>query len=670
MSNCYKVNFIRFSRNLFLPVVTAHVSKPRVKASVCGFKTTDQVLSIVEHLAGSRGNMKKNTRSTVFGFFTSILVLSGLFFSCSSSQKRESANTLPKPKHYIMTLHGIRGNDVSFGDFHNLIKTHLEKIDPGYEVVPLNLTYTIADVNYTPEKAGREIQAKLAKIVPVLNPIDQISVVAYSMGGQVGLAWYFEALKDPTAKIYADQVTHFIGLGAAYWGAKEAGLATSDIQILKATLKHISAEIRNLIRENSSRYLWDSITNTVIWLQGKTDAQINTTLDKLQTIEQIKKFYDENIRTLSAVKISFNEFVGLSLGGVPETNLRIGLLSQVGNKKNSVKWTTIAPLVQCFESNAGAKTEGCDDFQNPVFKFINESINRPYTFGYKRRETDNAVITPSGNAQFIAVVDSNENYVDGQITPISSSKYVILPANHKVYFTEASHATVVSAGQYDKAIINLNKLGDSWTRLALDVVLVYNSNCTDNNKCATHPSYKYVLNALADCDRVNSTCDSNDKTLNTIFNKDTVRTAQDKLASEMHGFTVELNLRLPKGYDISKFDEKNILNHIQFETEKINETKYLKSSLNSETKIAIAREKEVASILIKKMTDYKDQDQLKVVLTGLFIPNEDSKYNYRALENGTAISFKIDLPGIKSRLINTIVRPYHSTFLDLKMSPQ
>lgn len=46
---------------------------------------------------------------------------------CMSVFKRNSAQNIEKYKHYIMTLHGVRGNNQSFGDFNSLIKMHLEK---------------------------------------------------------------------------------------------------------------------------------------------------------------------------------------------------------------------------------------------------------------------------------------------------------------------------------------------------------------------------------------------------------------------------------------------------------------------------------------------------------------------------------------------------------------
>jgi hypothetical protein len=619
--------------------------------------------------------MKKITHSTVFGILTSLTLTLLLAVGCTNSPKRETANEdRIKPKHYIITLHGIRGNDKSFGDFHSLIKSHLEKINPTYEVIPLNITFAISQRDYTPAKAGREVQAKLMKMVPVLNGNDQISVVGYSMGGQVGLAWYFEALKNPETKKYADQMTHFVGLGSAYWGAKEAGLVTSDIKVLKNTLKFITVQIRDGLRSTSKKWLGETLTNGLIWIQGKTDTQIDAVLAKITTMDGLHKFYDDHVLTIPAVKVSFNELIALSLAGDEATNLRLGLLN---NPTQNKKWTSIVPLVQCFESDSGAKIEGCDDFQNPVFKFINNSVNKPYAFGYERRETDSAVITPSGNTQFIQVTETDPNYEDGHTTDIKTSKYALNPATHTTYLTEALHATVVGADQYAAAVQKLSKLGKGWENLAQDVVLVYNINCKttdgkdDYEKCSNHKSYKYVLKALADCDVENSTCSADGKknVLDVVANMNQINAGQKLIASQLHGFTLDFNLRLPRGTDLSKFDEKNISNHIQFETQIVDGKKYLTSSLNASSLITVAREKEFASVLLKK-THYNDQEQLKVVMTGLFIPKNDQNYDYKSLENGTAISFKVNLPGMKSRVINAIVRPYHSTYVDLQMSAQ
>ena len=66
--------------------------------------------------------------------FTAFLFLG----SCTSMFGR--GPTAVQPVHYVMTLHGVRGNEVSFGDFHSLIKNHLEKVDPTYKVILTGIT--------------------------------------------------------------------------------------------------------------------------------------------------------------------------------------------------------------------------------------------------------------------------------------------------------------------------------------------------------------------------------------------------------------------------------------------------------------------------------------------------------------------------------------------------
>lgn len=612
--------------------------------------------------------MKKIT----WRYFT-LLSLLFIGLSCTSSQKRDPAQTTAvKPKHYIMTLHGVRGDEKAFGDFHSLIKKHLEQIDPGIEVIPLNMTFKIAQVDYTQKKAAQEIGQKLIQMVPHINDQDKLSIIGYSMGGQVGLAWYFDALNTPAQKPYADRLAHFIGLGSAYWGAKEAGLLTSDVNVLKRTIKFVTTEIRDALRVNSEKYLGKTTTQGLIWMQGKTDNQIDAALAKLQTIDQIQTFYDSYIRTNSLVKISFNEFKALSWGGIASTDLRLGLLESPFKTPlvKNIKWTTILPLVQCFETDTGSTSAGCDDFQNSIFRFINDKVNKPYTFGYTRRETDNAVISPSGNIQFYSLLVYDANYPEAAEIPLAQTRYAIDPQQHQLYFTEALHATLVTAEQYNKVVNKLSTLGKSWERLAGDVVVVYDSQCPDLKKCSEHPTYKYMVKALADCDRPNSTCSDigRSQVLDVLFHEATEKTAQEKLASEMHGFSLELNLRLPKGYDFSQIENTNILNYVQFDTTPAKDYKVLRSSVSLPNYITIAREKEIGSVQIKKVTDFSNQDQLKVSMTGLFIPNDSAAvYNYRALQKGTPIQFKVQLPGMKSRIINTLVRPYHSTYVDLMM---
>ncbi|OFZ30183.1 MAG: hypothetical protein A2622_10070 [Bdellovibrionales bacterium RIFCSPHIGHO2_01_FULL_40_29] len=608
---------------------------------------------------------------------------------CSSFKRNPASDTVGK--HYIMTLHGVRGNEQSYGQFHEVIEAHLEKIDPAYDVVPLNITYKTGQPDYTPTKAAAEINAKLDSLIPDFGPHDKISVVAYSMGGQVGLAWYFNSLRDEAHKKYPLQTAKFISLGAAYWGAQEPALLTSDIDLMKRTIKASILEInllsQQLIRDNVSTLGSKTLATVQNYLNTN---YIFPVVDKLKSIEQIQDFYDnrkvkdfakydlgkslDSIEALRSLrhstikdlsKISFAELQALSIAGSVETELRLNMM----NHANRTKWVSISTLVQCFETDLGTKSPGCDDFQYNSFSKLNKAFAK-YTFGLVRRETDNAVITPSSNVQFLYAAETNADYTDGHMTPSTAFRYSVKPENHKIIFAETLHATLVTESIYQKALGYLGKLGQSWTRLADDVVIVHKNKCETPDKC-DHPVYKFELEELADCDRPDSTCDQNqfEKLVGTFqMAPADEKKLQDKLTSELHGFSLELNIRLPKGYDQRLITETNIMDYIRMQFEKESQgDRVLTGSADQPYKIQIGRKLELNSILIKKMS-FANQDQLKVNFTGLIVPKPGTTLDYESLKSGTTLQFAVTLPGLKTRRVDALVRPYHSTYVDLMMA--
>ena len=145
-------------------------------------------------------------------------------------------------------------------------------------------------------------------------------------------------------------------------------------------------------------------------------------------------------------------------------------------------------------------------------------------------------------------------------------------------------------------------------------------------------------------------------------------TEQQTLRSELHGFTMELNLRVPKGYDLTKITHKNVFNFIKTNFED-SATHALKSASNWPYTIFLARPNELASLIIKKVTHYANQDELRIIMTGLIIPKDNAHYDYAELENGAYLNFSIALPNLKSRKIQALVRPYYSTYVDFVMAP-
>ncbi len=606
------------------------------------------------------------------------------------------------PKHYVMTLHGVRGNAQSYGQFHELIKTHLEKVDPTYEVIPLNYTYQTAQKDYTPHKAAQEINSKLDKDIPVLRPEDKISVVAYSMGGQVGVAWYFDSLKDPAHAKYPLQTANFVSLGAAFWGAQEAGLFTNDVELIKRTLKGIILEVNKGFQEETAARLNQWSANQLAKAQDITNTKfVFPKIDKLQTIAQIKDFYDN--KTIKAMyqdsskgdwagkaldlnatlrgirnsslrdlaKVSFAELEALSIAGPTVTELRTAMMSNAP-KNLRTKWTSISTLVQCFETDAGSEESGCNNFQNKTFEQLNQALVK-YQFGAVRRETDNAVITPSSIAQFRYAFDYDSNYANGELMPASAFRFSINPENHKAIFAETLHATLVTDGIYNKALNALGRLGKSWTRLADDVVIVHKAKCMTADKC-DHPVYRYVLDELSDCNQPESRCDMSEyrdvvgKFQHRSNNDEPIQHIQNTLKSELHGFSLELNLRLPKGYDTKNITESNIFEtavKADFEPN-ATEDRLLKMQ-TAPYKIQLGRKMEVGSILIKTV-NYSNQTHFKVNFTGLITTDKNTDYDYNKLQNGIPVRFTVALPGLKSRQIEAVVSPYHSTFVDVVLA--
>lgn len=598
------------------------------------------------------------------------IIAAGLSLAGCSSLFTRNPAAAGKPRHFIMTLHGVRGNAQSFGEFHQIIKKHLEAVDPTYEVVPLNYTYEVARIDYTVHSAAAEINQKLDayfKANTPLRPEDKLSVVAYSMGGQVGMAWYYDSLNDATGAHtqYAKQTDKFISLGGAFWGAQEAALFTSDVQTLKKTIKAVIKTLADVAERNSvdevsqifgSRIAAELTSAADSARQAIRENVIYPAIDKLQTIEELQQYYDNNIRPKIA-KISFAELQGLSIVGPTETELRLAHLKGLTTR---TKWISISTLVPCFKADKSTDL-GCRDLQNTFYSDTNEFF-KEYLFGIERRETDNAVITPSSISQFIYALDSNPNYVAGALTPLSDFKLAVEPTKQKTYFAETLHATVITEGIYNQALKALGRLGRSWAKLADDVVIVH-EKCLDPKMC-DHPAYKYIADELSSCNEPNSSCNQEQyqQIIGTLkkYGSANEQTVEDSLKSQLHGFTLELNLRLPSGYSMNEFTQDNILKYISFNSK-------TNRDLDKNQELIIAREKEMASVQMRKQ-HYSNAEHLKINFTGYVNAKDYATHYQKYFDAGRTFEVSIKLPGLKTRRVQAIVRPTLSTYVDLQMA--
>jgi hypothetical protein len=605
---------------------------------------------------------------SVFMRILSLLFCLILTASCSSLFKRRPSSTdIQKPKHYIMTLHGVRGTETAFGDFHQLIKMHLEKIDPNYEVVPLNIVYPKGEANFNAHASALAINKILDEKIKNLDPLDKISVLAYSMGGQVGMTWYYDSLKDEAHKKYPLQVSKFFSLGAAYWGSKEASLGVNIDNIFGqadlTTLAHNYIDDLNAKAHDTTFFgytVWHKSTIVVSdkqiqWAQGLINFARDAVRNKFATFGAT---YDKDLLPYS--KISFAELKNLAITSNEINENRISNIAY----KNNTRWISLSSLIRCMETDLTAMTPGCQSFQNEYFKKLQLDVFGKKTFGLNRRESDNSVITPSANANFIYAVDADKNYEPGHSTFAANFHYSIPENQQRFILAEGLHATVIPAVDYDRATEVFGKLGESWGGLADDVALVYKKDCEVGATCTKHPSYKHILQEFADCEHSQCNQVEIDRILKPMFTSNDMM-AQDALRAELHGFTLELNLRVPEGYDMTGISHKNIFNYLQmkFTDKKMN----LISAPTGDYDVVLARTSELGSLIMHK-PHFKDEEQLRVAMMGYVTAKAGRGYDAKFLERGTPVEFTINLPGLKPRKVQAIVRPYYTTYADLTMA--
>lgn len=126
-----------------------------------------------------------------------------------------------KPKHYIVTLHGLNGAPESFAALLPVLEVHLSQINPNYEVVTKNFKYSSGLKEAEIERFVSEYENFLSQEIPVLNDGDKISMIAHSQGGLVSYIWYLKTLDgvDLRQRAYMERIDGFVTLGAPFWGS-------------------------------------------------------------------------------------------------------------------------------------------------------------------------------------------------------------------------------------------------------------------------------------------------------------------------------------------------------------------------------------------------------------------------------------------------------------------
>ncbi|HPI39924.1 MAG TPA: hypothetical protein PLJ21_03920 [Pseudobdellovibrionaceae bacterium] len=543
---------------------------------------------------------------------------------------KEKQNHSYLKKHYVITLHGVRGNEQSYGDFHKIVKQNLQTIDPLFEVVTINWTYPVGSAlkseknefiwnpHWIAKKFNEDLFLNKNAALKNLFPEDKISIIGYSMGGLMSMTWYYDTLfnfneqrtyaypKEIHQKLLKSlaQVENMIGLGAVYWGSLDAEfgwtfLENGDLSEVRRSwpkLKELcnTPEAKKMISLSKNQNLFDNSlddeekTNLLIKKSLKSTCRAvdfiaaNPLTNSLKKINSTVLHFIKS-RLESVGNIHMQEVNNMRLTSPLINEMRLNRIRHLNSSdlRNQfrARWSSIVGVFPCLGKLESGK--GCRNFKTEEYKKVNDGFIKLFS-GVYRRETDGPVMSPSAVADFIYYSENKGQEFDPiSYTSFKDTKEITNSTNtiNQEIFVENMHATVLPAlesinGAFsslaEKSSTTLRKFDSS---LGTDVVIV-NKECEIPTTC-NHPNYKYLLSILGRCDQ-NENCQQD--LLNTYFN---VSKASDRMNSshslrqEMGSFVVNINIRLPLNYKLNPNFSSNLSSDLNE-----NLLKYFKFSFN------------------------------------------------------------------------------------------
>ncbi|WP_409478254.1 hypothetical protein [Pseudobdellovibrio sp. HCB154] len=669
------------------------------------------------------------------------LVLVAFISSCSYLGLRSPSSTTKK--HYIITMHGVRGNAESYGEFHQFVGDTLKQIDPAYEYVLFNWTYPVGAAVNDKEKGidwePHLIADKFNKdfilgndgkdaLIPELGPEDKISILAYSMGGQMAMTWYYDSMfnfkfhpsmaynAEDAAKVqsYVARVENVVGLGPVYWGSVDAELGWSFLEngslaeihkvLPKAKAFCDDQAIHGITQgkgfwsnlyEGAKEKVWGDDKKVYTQKEMNDRAVRNALIATCASVNSVaNNIIVKNVQSVPSMVVSGLTKVMKSVGNVnPSEMNHMRLTSDVINElrvnrishlmldqyrtKYRARWTSIVGVFPCLgKSDAGLT---CNGFQSEEYRKVNEQLVTIFS-GNKRRETDGPVFSPGATADFLYYVETPGN----EAKPVAESSYVntadlqrSINIPSREIFVENMHATVLPAIDGLSGILapvgdalagGLSKFDKS---LGVDVVIM-NKECIKPETCK-HPNFKHVIETLTNCEAGRIAC--NQRLVNKYFGVelDSDRyNENEKLRSEMGSYVLVMNIRLPKSYKGDLSSPEKILKNITFgyNTGKHqgSDKARLENRLDNPGDLyanQIARSKEIMnSYAIVK--EYNDSRVVRLFFLGRAWPKDSNSAQARAqLNDGVPVRMAIKFPGLTPRNVTAKVRPSYSTYTDI-----
>lgn len=669
------------------------------------------------------------------------LALVAFISSCSYLGLRSPSSTTKK--HYIITMHGVRGNAESYGDFHTYVGKTLKEIDPAYEYELFNWTYPVGaavndsktGINWEPhliaDKFNKDFilgNGSTKPLIPELGPEDKISILAYSMGGQMVMTWYYDSMfnfkfhpsmaysAEDAEKVqsYVARVENVVGLGPVYWGSLDAELGWSFLEKgnlaeihkllpkAKALCDDPSIEsitegqgfLSNLYQGAKDKLFGDP--NKVYTQKEMNDRAVkNGLIASCASVNAIaNNIIVKNVNNVPSIVMSGLTKVMKSVGNVnPSEMNHMRLTSDVINEmrvnrishlmldqyrtKYRTRWTSIVGVFPCLGKTDAGLT--CTGFQSENLRKINEQFVTIFS-GNKRRETDGPVFSPGATADFLYYVENPGS----ESKPVAETSYVntadlqrTLNIPSREIFVENMHATVLPA--IDGLSGVLAPVGDALAKginsfdksIGVDVVIM-NKECASPETCK-HPNFKHVIETLTNCEAGRIAC--NQRLVNKYFNVelDSDRyNENEKLRYELGSYALVMNIRLPKSYTGDLSSPEKILKNITFgyNTGKHtgNDKARLENRLDNPGDLyanQINRSREVLnSYAIVK--EYADSRVIRLFYLGRAWAKDSNNAQARAqLNDGIPVRMALKFPGLTPRNVSAKVRPTYTTYTDI-----
>jgi len=558
--------------------------------------------------------------------FLVLFVITSIILSCQSIgiPKRDLSNINQKPKHIIITIHGLSGNASTFGYFKEVTEKYLNEANTNYKAEVVNFVYPTGEnesqgtYDFALGPKGLDHFINKLYLEKNLTPNDKISFVCHSQGGIIAYMWYFTTLTSDTenSKILYN-IENIITLGTPFWGSKIASVLTDDRNpdIIPLMKLFAPEDFQITRREISDLAFGSDIVHNLRSMAIKLD-QDPTFKAKLEKMP---------VRMMNII------------GLLPYNKDELYIGKVQGEKATSAAARYVV---------------------NIIYHLYKQSY-----MGYKNKRIENDIAVPVTSSRWNFIYSAPQLIRKNQI--IESNSFVDfsqLVNKSKFIFTESSHLPFETEKTLSMAYIN--------------------QSCIDVNRC-DHPTYRYVLEALANCKEFGICKNQNYvDIINKFKYSDYEEYEKFKLIKKnIQSFALQFNLKFKKGtidsWPVRFFKKKIVYPH----GEDINEMWTLKnyglvpkiidlgtdedgltnSSKNTPYRIYLADPLETKSIDVMSRTsnEKRNYDDIRINLTGrVETISQQKKSHY-------IVPLKIKIPNGPEVLVKAKVRPGYSTYFEL-----